>query len=119
MHNNDDIQRVLPGNRLSRAVIHNGTIYFAGIVTDDLTLDFDGQLRNILQKIESTLLELGSGKDKLLSATIFLTDLANYDHMNLVWDAWIIPGKAPARATVEARLAKKEFAIEIMVIAAV
>ena len=116
---NDSIHRVMPGNRLSRAVVHNGTIYFSGIISDNLSSDFSEQMNNILQKIDITLKELKSDKSRILSVTIYLTDISrDYDLMNKIWDAWIVPDQLPARATMEVRLAKEEYKLEIMLIAA-
>jgi enamine deaminase RidA (YjgF/YER057c/UK114 family) len=119
MSTNEAIKRILPGNRMSRVVIHNGTAYFAGLVSDDLSPDFEVQLYNILNRIDTTLAELGSDKTKILSAVIYLPDMAHFGRMNAVWDNWVVPEQAPARATVGAQLATKDYLIEIMIIAAV
>jgi enamine deaminase RidA (YjgF/YER057c/UK114 family) len=100
-------------------VVHNGTAYFAGLVPDDLSQDFDLQMKDILHKIDSLLAELGSDKSKILSAVIYLPDIGNFEKMNAIWDNWVIPGQAPARATVGAALANPAFMIEIMIVAAV
>lgn len=118
MNTDSNIQRIQPGERMSRAVVHNGTIYLSGIVTDDLTLDVRGQTADILGKIERILMQIGSNKTKLISANIWLADIADFATMNSVWDAWVLPGHTPARATVEARLAKPEYRVEIMMVAA-
>lgn len=114
------VQRIKVGRRMSQAVIHNGVVYTAGQVAADapgesVTL----QTRNILERIEGLLAEAGSDKSKLLSATIWLADMAYFDEMNAVWDEWVSEGAAPARACVESRLAAPEFAVEIGIIAAV
>jgi enamine deaminase RidA (YjgF/YER057c/UK114 family) len=113
------IQRIQPGKRMSQAVVHGDTVYLAGQVA----LDRPGapvaeQTRNILERIDALLKEAGTDKAKLLSATIWLTDMRSFDEMNAVWDAWLAEGCAPARATVEARLAAVHFTVEIGVIAA-
>src|SRR5581483_907882 len=112
------IQRINAGPRMSQAVVHGDTIYIAGQVASDTTADIVGQTRQILTKIESLLREAGSEKSKLLSANIWLSNVAYYDAMNSVWDAWVTPGSPPARATVGAPLAGPQYLIEIAAIAA-
>lgn len=119
MDSNTPIQRYMPGSRLSRAVVYNGVIYFSGLVADDLTADFETQLNDILNKATQTLQELGSDKNKLLTATIWLTDMQYFDALNTIWEQWIVPGAPPARATVQAQLAKPGYLVEIMFTAAV
>lgn len=118
MNTDNNIQRIAPGDRMSRAVVHNGTIYLSGLVADDPSQDVRAQTVDVLDKIERLLSQVGSNKMKLISANIWLADIADFNTMNSVWDAWVIPGHTPARATVEARLAKPEYRVEIMVIAA-
>ena len=113
------IHHIQPNNRMSRAVIHQGVIYFSGIVADSIDDDIHLQTKNCLHKIESVLEEVGSDRSKLLSVTIYLRDMADFEAMNRIWDAWVIPGQAPARATVQAALAKPGYLIEISVVAAV
>ena len=114
------IQRISPGKRMSEAVIHNGTVYLAGqVATTPKGADAGEQTRQVLAEIDDALAKAGSDKSKLLSATIYLTDIANFQAMNAVWDAWVSPGNPPARATVEARLASPDYLVEIMVTAAV
>lgn len=106
------------GPRMSQAVVHGDTVYLAGQVSaDEPTVK--GQTRAILKKIDGLLAAAGSNKSKLLSATIYLADMAGYDEMNAVWDAWVDPASTPARATVEAKLAQKKYLVEIAVVAAV
>jgi enamine deaminase RidA (YjgF/YER057c/UK114 family) len=119
MDTNHSIARFKPGSRLSQAVVYNGVIYLSGMVADDLAAGFEEQLNNMLSKSEQTLLELGSDKGKLLSATIWLTDMQYFDAMNRIWEQWIVPGAPPARATVQAQLAKPGYLVEIMFTAAV
>jgi enamine deaminase RidA (YjgF/YER057c/UK114 family) len=119
MNTNESIKRILPGDRMSRVVVHNGTAYFSGLVPDDLAADFEAQMKDVLNKIDSLLAELGSNKTKILSAVIYLPDIGNFGRMNALWDSWVVPGQAPARATVGAKLAKDEYLIEIMIVAAV
>jgi enamine deaminase RidA (YjgF/YER057c/UK114 family) len=114
------IDRRHVGKRLSDMVIHraSGTIYLAGQVADDTSADITGQARQILASIDRLLAEAGSDKTKLLSATIFLPDMADFAAMNAVWEAWVPQGHTPARATVEAKLATSAYRIEIQAIAA-
>ena len=113
------IQRFHIGARLSEAAVHNGTAYLAGQVADDATQDIAGQTRQVLAAIDTLLAEVGSDKSRILMAQIFNADLADFASMNAVWDEWVAPGQAPCRATVEARLAKPGWRIEIVVTAAV
>lgn len=103
---------------MSQAVVHGDTIYIAGQVAGDTTADVTGQTKQILAKIEALLAETGSDKAKLLSANIWLASVASYDAMNKVWDAWVVPGQTPARATVGAPLAGPQYLVEISAIAA-
>jgi enamine deaminase RidA (YjgF/YER057c/UK114 family) len=112
------IERIEPGPRMSRAVVFNGTIYTAGHVPDDASADVAGQTRQVLARIESTLALAGSDKAHILSATIYLADIATFDEMNAVWDAWVAGLEPPARATVEAKLAGPQYRVEIALIAA-
>ncbi len=112
------IQRFHVGARLSEMAIHNNTIYLAGQVADDPALDIAGQTRQVLAAIDRLLAEGGSDKSAILSATIYISDMADFPAMNGVWDAWVVPGATPPRATVEAQLAKAAYKVEIQVIAA-
>jgi len=114
----ESIQRVRPGKRLSDAVVHGSTIYLAGQVATDPAVDVRAQARDVLAQIDKLLGELGSSKSRLLSVTIYLTDMADFAAMNEVWDAWVPQDNLPARATVQARLARPEYRIEIQAIAA-
>jgi enamine deaminase RidA (YjgF/YER057c/UK114 family) len=114
----DTIQRFHPGKRLSDAVVHGSTIYLAGQVASDPAVDVSAQTKDILGQIDRLLAELGSSKARLLSATIYLVDMADFAAMNEVWDAWVSKDNLPARATVQARLARPEYRIEIQAIAA-
>jgi enamine deaminase RidA (YjgF/YER057c/UK114 family) len=112
------IQRIDPEARLSDAVIHGGTVYLAGQIASDPAADAEAQTRDILGQIDALLGKLGSSKAKLLTATIFLRDMADFDAMNRAWDAWVDPANLPARATVEARLADPRLRVEIIGVAA-
>lgn len=113
------IQRFHVGPRMSDMAVHNGTVYLAGQVADDTSQEIGGQTRQVLATIDKLLTEAGSDKTKILSTTIYITDMANFPAMNAVWDAWVAKGNTPPRATVEAQLAKPAYLVEITVIAAV
>jgi len=112
------IKRSKVGARMSQAVVHGDTVYLAGQVADDGNADVAGQTKQILAKIDGLLAEAGSDKSKLLSATIWLADIRGFDEMNKIWDAWVSPGNTPARACVEAKLARSNLLVEIGIIAA-
>lgn len=112
------IQRFDVGPRLSEMVVHNGTVYLAGQVPDTEGADITTQAREVLASIDALLARAGSDKSKLLRAEIFLVDLADFPGLNAVWEAWLPPGQAPARATVQANLARPGWRVEIVVTAA-
>jgi len=103
---------------MSQAVIHAGTVYLAGQVADDPVPSVTEQTRQVLAKIDAILAEAGSNKSLVLSANIWLADIARFAEMNVVWDAWVSPGHTPARATVQSTLARAPNLVEIAVIAA-
>ena len=107
------------GARMSQAVVHAGTVYLAGQVADDTSVGVAGQTEQVLAKIDAQLAAAGTDKSKLLSAQLWITDMASFNEMNAVWDAWVAPGETPARACVEAQLAAPQYLVEIMVTAAV
>lgn len=104
------------GPRMSQAVVHHGVVYLAGQVGEGATVT--AQTRDILGEIDRLLAASGSDKSRLLSAQIFLADISSFGEMNAVWDAWVDKDNAPARATVEAKLASPKYLVEIMVVAA-
>jgi enamine deaminase RidA (YjgF/YER057c/UK114 family) len=112
------IQRFDVGPRMSEMAVHQGTVYLAGQVAEDGTQDIGGQTRQVLAAIDALLARAGSDKSKILRAQIFLADLADFAAMNAVWEAWVVPGHTPARATVQAALAQPQWKIEIVVTAA-
>jgi enamine deaminase RidA (YjgF/YER057c/UK114 family) len=112
------LRRFHVGDRLSEMAIFNRVVYLAGQVPDDATQDIGGQTRQVLVMIDRLLAEAGTDNAHILMAQIYLADLADYDGMNAVWDDWVPPGDAPPRATVQARLARPEWKIEIVVTAA-
>jgi enamine deaminase RidA (YjgF/YER057c/UK114 family) len=113
------IQRIKPGPRMSGAVVHGDTVYLAGQVANaSAGKSVTEQTTEILSIIDGLLAEAGTDKSKILMANIWLTDMSTFQEMNAVWDSWVSPGNAPARATVEAKLAAPPFKVEIAVIAA-
>lgn len=111
------IRRIQSGPRMSQAVIHGNTVYLAGQVGSPGE-SVTAQTKTILSQIESLLAEAGSDKSRVLSATIWMADMADFAEMNAVWDAWVGGQDAPARATGEAKLATPDYKVEIIVIAA-
>ena len=114
------ITRKHTSERMSKIVIHNGIVYLCGQVAADGDADIQEQTRTTLEKIDGLLAEAGSDKEHILSATIYLRDIDNhFGLMNEVWNAWVPTGHAPARACVEAHMARSSLLVEISVIAAV
>ena len=114
------IERIGAGSRMSKAVAHGNTVYLSGQVADKAKgRSVSEQTNEILQIIDGLLGQAGSDKGKLLSATIWLTDMSTFGEMNTVWEGWVVPGQTPARATVEAKLAAPDYKVEIAVIAAI
>jgi len=112
------IQRIQSDARMSQAVVHNGVVYLAGQVGEPGE-DVVTQTRTALAEIDALLAEAGTDKSKILMATIWLADIADFDKMNSVWDAWVDQANPPARATGESRLAAPEYLVEVIVTAAV
>jgi len=112
------VQRFDVGTRLSEMAVHNGVCYLAGQVAADGSQDMAGQTRQVLAAIDALLERAGSAKSKLLMCQIFIKDLADFPAMNAVWEAWLPAGNAPPRATVQAHLAKPEWRVEMVVMAA-
>lgn len=111
------ITRIETGPRMSQAVVHNGIIYLAGQVGKPGASVAD-QTAEVLAQIDRLLAECGSDKTRILSAQIWMADMAQFGEMNAVWDGWVAQGHAPARATGEAALATPEYKVEIIVVAA-
>lgn len=112
------IQRFQSDHRMSQAVVHNGVVYLAGQVGEPHE-DIGAQTRTALAEVDALLAEVGSHRSKILMATVWLADMADFEAMNAVWDAWVDTANPPARATGEARLASDEYRVEIIVTAAV
>jgi enamine deaminase RidA (YjgF/YER057c/UK114 family) len=113
------IQRFDTGPRMSQVVVHGDTVFLAGIVASNAGGEsVTKQTQDVLSIIDGHLKKAGTDKSKLLTATIYLTDMKTFAEMNAVWDGWVSAGNTPARATVEAKLAAPRYNVEIMVAAA-
>lgn len=113
-----DIKRLHVGKSLSEAAIHNGTVYLAGQIAEDATQNIQGQTREVLGHIDRLLAEAGSDKTCILMCQIFIADVMDFAGMNEVWNEWVPAGHTPPRATVEAKLAKPEWLVEMVITAA-
>jgi enamine deaminase RidA (YjgF/YER057c/UK114 family) len=114
-----DIRRIGETERLSRVVVHQNVAYFSGLTADDRQQDVIAQTRQILAKADGFLETIGSSRSMLLSATIWLRDIADFDRMNSAWQDWIDKDAPPARATVQAILGLPNILVEIQFTAAV
>ena len=112
------IQRFHPTPRLCDMVIHKDTVYLAGQIVDDGSTTVEAQTRDVLRQIDALLAEAGTSKSTILTATVYLADIATFPQMNAAWDAWVDKANPPARATVEAKLADPSILVEIVVVAA-
>ncbi|HEY6570910.1 MAG TPA: RidA family protein [Candidatus Limnocylindrales bacterium] len=112
------IERIDPGRRFAQAVVHGDTVYLAGHVATNASAGVYEQTVEILAAIDGHLAAAGTDKSKLLSANIWLADIATFDDMNRAWDAWVDMANLPVRATVESKLAGPDYKVEIAVIAA-
>jgi enamine deaminase RidA (YjgF/YER057c/UK114 family) len=112
------IQRKETKQRMSRIVIHQGIIYLCGQVCADATQSIEHQTQTMLDKVDQLLLDASSDREHMLSATIYIKDMQDFAAMNSVWDKWVPEGFAPARACVQASMARPELLVEISVVAA-
>lgn len=106
------------GPRLSEAAVFNGIVYLAGMVPENGAIDIRGQTADVLAQIDTHLAACGSDKTRLLRVQIYLADITDIAAMNEVWDAWVVPGATPPRASVQAPLADARWKIEVVVTAA-
>lgn len=114
------VQRHDVGARLSEIAVYNGTVYLAGQIPENSPgADLATQTQEVLGHIDRLLAQAGSSKQSILQCQIFLTDISEIGAMNAVWDAWVVPGHTPPRATVQAQLANPAYRIEVVVVAAV
>ena len=112
------IERIEAGPRMSQAVVHGNMVYLAGQVAANPVPSVARQTKQILSQIDKLLRAAGTSKSKLITTNIWLADIRSFAEMNEVWDAWVSPGNTPARATVQAALARPELLVEIQVTAA-
>lgn len=113
------ITRIETDSRSSRVVIHGGTVFIGGMTAGDRSQGIAGQTQQVLARIDNYLSKADSDKSRLLTAQIWLKDIArDFDAMNEVWNAWTAPGQAPTRATVQSSMASSDILIEIVVTAA-
>ncbi len=113
-----EIKRYEGTGRMSRAVVHNNTVYLCGQTCGEADKNIQEQTKVVLEKIEGLLNQYGSDKRHMLSVTIYLRDMKDFAAMNEVWDAWVEDGFEPARACVEARMARDTILVEMSVTAA-
>ncbi|MEE2859872.1 MULTISPECIES: RidA family protein [Paracoccus] len=111
-----DIKRIGTGPRMSQAVIANGFVFLAGQVGEPGTPVAD-QTRAVLAQIDDLLAQAGTDKTRIVSAQVWMADMADFAEMNAVWDAWVPQGQTPARATGESALATPDYKVEIIVTA--
>ncbi|MBB4581626.1 enamine deaminase RidA (YjgF/YER057c/UK114 family) [Rhizobium aethiopicum] len=112
------IERIESGPRMSRVVSHNGVAYLSGLTADDVSQDVTGQTRQVLAKAEMKLAAAGTDKSRLLTTTIWLRDIADFEKMNAVWEDWIDRANPPTRATAQCHLAAPNILVEIIFTAA-
>lgn len=103
---------------LSKAVEYSGFVYLSGLTADDKSKGVEDQTRDILKNVDRLLALAGSGKSRVLTATIWLSDITDRDRMNSAWIDWADPGNLPARACVEAKLGTPDCLVEIQITAA-
>ena len=112
------ITRLCVGHRLSEASVFNGNGHLGGMVPEGGASDSKGQTADGLAQVDAHLAACNSDKSRILRVQIYLANIADIGGMNAVWDAWVAPGHAPPRATVQAALADPAWKIEIVVTAA-
>jgi len=113
------VQRFDVGARMSEMAVHNGICFLAGQVAADGRADIAGQTAQVLAAVDALLARAGTDNSRILMCQIYLADIADFPAMNAVWDAWVVPGSTPPRATVQATLARPEWKIEVVVSASV
>ncbi|MDB5514992.1 MAG: ridA 1 [Tardiphaga sp.] len=114
-----DIVHIDQNARRSRAVVHNGLVYTAGQVPDDMSLDVTGQARQVLAKIDDLLKQAGTDKSRVLTAQVWLRTIDDLAAMNAVWDGWVVQGKTPTRCCGKVEMNNPDCRIEILVVAAI
>ena len=117
----NEIERRHTSARMSKIVRHGGLVYLCGQTASGgahADGDIGAQTREVLSRIDALLVEAGSDRGRLLSTTIYLRRIDDFAAMNEAWEQWVRPGTAPARTTVEARLASASLLVEMTVVAA-
>jgi enamine deaminase RidA (YjgF/YER057c/UK114 family) len=112
------IERFYENDKMSKYVIHNGTVYMSGQVADDPSQDFEGQLTQILAKLDVQFAEIGIDRTHMLSVMVWIDDYRKWGRLNAIWVKWVPEGHKPVRSCVEAKLAFPEYQVEIAVVAA-
>ncbi|EKF40752.1 RidA family protein [Nitratireductor indicus] len=119
MNDNSDIKHLDQNNRRSRAVVHNGLVYTAGQVPDDMSLDIEGQARQVFAKIDQLLHEAGTDKSRALTAQVWLSSRDDLGAFNAVWDSWVVPDHTPTRICGRVDMNNPACRVEIQVTAAI
>ena len=115
----NEITRIDPiDGKLSDAVEHNGVVYLAGQVAENLSAGMKGQTEDVLRQIDALLAKCGSSKSRILSATVYVKDMKLKPEMDAAWMAWVDRKNPPARATVQVELGSPDTLVEIMCTAA-
>ena len=113
-----EIKRYHGNKRMSKIVVHNNTVYLCGQVPKDESVGIALQTKSTLENVDELLAELGSSKEKILSATVYIRDMKYFQEMNQVWEEWTVEGYAPARACIEANMARETLLFEVSIVAA-
>ncbi len=112
------IERFEEDELMSKYVIHNGTVYMSGQVADDPSQDFEGQLTQILAKLDAQFAKIGIDRTHMLSVMVWIDDYRKWGRLNAIWTKWVPAGHKPARSCVEAKIAFPEYQVEMAVVAA-
>lgn len=112
-----NIERINADKLRSGAVVYNDTIYYTS-VPENLDADVTAQTADTLAAIDMMLNQLGSDKTRIIDATIFLADKADFQAMNAAWDIWVVEGNAPVRCTLQAELMNPQHKVKIKIVAA-
>lgn len=113
-----EIKRYGVGERYSKAVVYDNIVYLAGQVSMDPVPSVAAQTKHILSQIDQRLAECGTDKSKLLNAYVMFKDIRDFDAVNEIWDAWVVPGSTPCRTPIQTPLYSPEFLVAIQVTAA-
>jgi enamine deaminase RidA (YjgF/YER057c/UK114 family) len=109
------IKRTDYAGRFHRIVEAGNTIYLAGVIARDGSVDVGAQTTDVLTQIDELLAKVGADKKNIVTANIWLADMADFAAMNAAWDRWVDAANAPVRATVESKLARPDLKVEIQV----